>query len=251
MGGEQNQSLFAQSLSTLSAEEDSTLGTCPSNATLNSFNYPRTDPVVIMGVISPDGERLLLGRQKKWPQGFWSCLAGFIEPGESLEEAVRREVLEEAGVPLRDVVYHSSQSWPFPSQLMIGAIGIAAPHPKDTGDLSKLPEVRLDLDNELEGAEWYTREELLSVLEKSSKSHFTREDVKRIEDAQNAAGSGTQQKDEGSVANTDPNNIKDGFKIPPATAIAHVLIASWARGEAILPAGVGQKQLRQQQQANI
>lgn len=70
-------------------------GECPTTTTLSNCCYPRTDPVVIMGVLSPDGERMLLGRQKKWPPGFWSCLAGFLEVGESLEEAVRREVLEE------------------------------------------------------------------------------------------------------------------------------------------------------------
>jgi NAD+ diphosphatase len=66
-----------------------------------------------MGIVSPDGEKILLGRQKKWPPGFYSCLAGFLEPAESLEEAVRREIFEESGVEVGKVVYHSSQPWPF------------------------------------------------------------------------------------------------------------------------------------------
>lgn len=71
----------------------------------------RTDPVVIMAVQSHDKKKLLLGRQKSWPKGFFSCLAGFIEPGESIEEAVKREVWEEAGVHVDSVHYHSSQPW--------------------------------------------------------------------------------------------------------------------------------------------
>lgn len=80
---------------------------------LFSPQYPRTDPTVIMAIVSPDGEGILLGRQKKWPKGFYSCLAGFLEPGESLEEAVRREIHEESGVGVGKVTYHSSQPWPF------------------------------------------------------------------------------------------------------------------------------------------
>lgn len=80
---------------------------CPATGTLSNFSYPRTDPTVIMGIVSPDGESILLGRQKRWPKGFWSCLAGFLEPGESVEEAVKREVLEESGVDVKSVTYHS------------------------------------------------------------------------------------------------------------------------------------------------
>jgi NAD+ diphosphatase len=81
-------------------------------------HHPRTDPVVIMLVT--DGDRALLGRQPTWPPGRFSALAGFVEPGESLEEAVAREVLEESGVRVEDVRYRSSQPWPFPSSLMLG-----------------------------------------------------------------------------------------------------------------------------------
>lgn len=204
-------SAFTQSLlpaqdANASTHQDDGLGHCPSTTTLSNFCYPRTDPVVIMGVLSPDGEKLLLGRQKKWPPNFWSCLAGFLEPGESLEEAVRREVKEEAGVPVASVVYHSSQSWPFPNQLMQGCFGIAQ-HDPSTAD--GLPPLRLDLDNELEAANWYTRDEILAVLDASKNNHFSKAELKRLEDAQNKAGHGPdsqktpQHKDPGSIANTD------------------------------------------------
>ncbi|KNH02389.1 NADH pyrophosphatase [Qipengyuania citrea LAMA 915] len=81
-------------------------------------HFPRTDPVTIM-LVEHEG-RLMLGRGLGWPEGRFSALAGFVEPGESIEEAVAREVLEEAGVLVRDVTYVASQPWPFPSQLMIG-----------------------------------------------------------------------------------------------------------------------------------
>lgn len=187
--------------------QDAQLGECPSTTQLSNFSYPRTDPVVIMGVLSPDGERLLLGRQKKWPKGFWSCLAGFIEPGESLEEAVRREVLEESGVKVNQVVYHSSQSWPFPCQLMEGCYGIAA----STGD--SLPDFKLDLDNELEAAQWFTRDEILAVLDRSAKSHLSRHEINKIDQATQKAG-GHEQKDPGSIANTDNvPGVPDDFKV--------------------------------------
>lgn len=88
------------------------------NTECNAEHFPRTDPVVIMLVM--DGDRALLGRQAAWPAGRYSALAGFVEPGEALEEAVTREVWEEAGVRVEDVTYHSSQPWPFPASLMLG-----------------------------------------------------------------------------------------------------------------------------------
>jgi NAD+ diphosphatase len=80
--------------------------------------FPRIDPAII--VLVSDGERALLGRQASWPSGRYSTIAGFVEPGESLEDAVAREVLEETGVRILDSDYHSSQPWPFPSSLMLG-----------------------------------------------------------------------------------------------------------------------------------
>jgi NAD+ diphosphatase len=112
-------------------------------------HHPRTDPVVIMLVL--DGDRVLLGRQRSWPPGRYSALAGFVEPGEALEEAVAREVEEEAGVLVRDVRYVSSQPWPFPSSLMLGFTARYA-----DGD----PAVR---DGELEDVRWFTRAEVAAA----------------------------------------------------------------------------------------
>ena len=88
-----------------------------------SEHFPRTDPVVIM--LAEHAGRILLGRQHSWPEGRYSALAGFVEPGETIEEAVARELFEEAGVHVRHVRYVMSQPWPFPSSLMIACIGQA------------------------------------------------------------------------------------------------------------------------------
>lgn len=109
-------------------------------------HHPRTDPVVIMLV--EDGDRLLLGRQAAWPTGRYSALAGFVEPGESLEEAVAREVLEEAGVRVGTVSYISSQPWPFPASLMLGFTATYEDGEPTIGD------------EELQDVRWFTRSEL-------------------------------------------------------------------------------------------
>jgi NAD+ diphosphatase len=115
-----------------------------------SEHYPRVDPVVIM-LAEHDG-RLLLGRQPQYPPGRYSALAGFVEPGESIEAAVAREIKEEAGIDVRRVRYIASQPWPFPNSLMIGAWAEAL------GD-------SLSIDtNELEDARWFTREEVIAAL---------------------------------------------------------------------------------------
>ena len=111
-------------------------------------HFPRTDPVTIMLVESADGDRLLLGRQPRFPPRIFSALAGFVEPGETIEEAVAREVKEEAGLTVRDVRYIASQPWPFPSQLMIGCTSIAIDE-----------DIVID-ETELEEARWFTRAEL-------------------------------------------------------------------------------------------
>jgi NAD+ diphosphatase len=113
-------------------------------------HFPRTDPVVIMLAI--DGERCILGRSGRFATNSWSCLAGFVEPGETIEEAVRREVREEAGIVCGQVKYFRSQPWPFPSSLMIGCHAQALSH-----------ELVVD-HNELEGARWFDREEVASML---------------------------------------------------------------------------------------
>jgi NAD+ diphosphatase len=112
----------------------------------NVEHFPRTDPVVIM--LAVDGERCLLGRAGRFVQNMWSCLAGFIEPGESIEEAARRETLEEAGITCGQVTYFASQPWPFPMSLMIGC------HAQATST-----DITVDRE-ELEDARWFTRDEV-------------------------------------------------------------------------------------------
>jgi NAD+ diphosphatase len=112
--------------------------------------FPRIDPAIIVLVSSGEGddERALLGRQAMWPPGRYSTIAGFVEPGESLEDAVIREVLEETGIEATTATYHSSQPWPFPSSLMLGFTARAR-----TSDIACR-------DGELEDARWFSREDL-------------------------------------------------------------------------------------------
>jgi len=123
-----------------------------------ALHHPRTDPVVIMLV--HDGDRALLGRQPTWPEGRYSALAGFVEPGESLEEAVQREVLEEARVQVRDVLYRSSQPWPFPMSLMLGFHATYAGGEAAAGD------------DELDDVRWFAREELSSIARGETDFHL-------------------------------------------------------------------------------
>jgi len=124
------------------------------NVDCNYQTFPRTDPAVIMLVTSPataqSPELCLLGRNSAWPTGVFSTLAGFVETGETLEQAVQREVLEESGISTRDVQYVASQPWPFPRSIMLGFEAIAT-----NTDIVLDP-------NELEDAQWFTREELAS-----------------------------------------------------------------------------------------
>jgi len=122
------------------------------NASCGALHFPRTDPAVIM-LVHDGGDRCLLGRQKVWAPGMHSTLAGFVEPGESLEEAVAREVEEEVGVAVEEVVYHSSQPWPFPSSLMVGF------HAR-----TRASALRVQTE-ELESARWFDRQELLASPE--------------------------------------------------------------------------------------
>jgi NAD+ diphosphatase len=113
-------------------------------------HFPRTDPVVIM--LAVRGEQCLLGRSARFASAMWSCLAGFVEPGENIEEAVRREVHEEAGITCGRVAYLASQPWPFPMSLMIGCHAEALDH-----------DIKVDT-AELEGARWFDRDEIALML---------------------------------------------------------------------------------------
>ena len=114
--------------------------------------FPRVDPAII--VLVSDCDRCLLGRQASWPESRYSTIAGFVEPGESLEDAVRREVKEETNIDTGSVHYHSSQPWPFPSSLMLGFVADATS-----------ADIQLN-DGELEDAQWFTRKELRSGFPK-------------------------------------------------------------------------------------
>ena len=124
---------------------------CPSCGT---HHFPRTDPAVIM-LITDGEDRALLGRQPIWPEGRFSTLAGFVEPGETLDDAVRREVMEEVGIKVGTVTYAGSQPWPFPSSLMLGFFGEA---------LST--DITVD-QNEIAEARWFTRQEVTDMTASS------------------------------------------------------------------------------------
>ncbi|MFT5799978.1 MAG: NAD+ diphosphatase [Candidatus Azotimanducaceae bacterium] len=120
---------------------------CPA---CNASHFPRTDPVVIM--LITHGDNVLMGRSPGWPQGMYSLLAGFVEPGETLEAAVRREVFEESGVRVGEVGYLSSQPWPFPASLMFGCFGQATSE-----------EINID-PVEIEDAMWVSRDEMMQAF---------------------------------------------------------------------------------------
>jgi NAD+ diphosphatase len=124
---------------------------CPS---CNAEHFPRTDPVVIMLAVhkGPEGERCMLGRQEMWPKGMFSALAGFLEPGESIEEACARELEEEAGLKTLTVAYHSTQPWPFPNSLMIGLIA-QVEDDQAAPDQTELSEIK-----------WFTKPEARDLL---------------------------------------------------------------------------------------
>lgn len=146
-------------------------------AACKSEHFPRTDPVVIM--LAVDGEQCLLGRQPRFPKNMYSALAGFVESGETLEGAVRREIREEAGIETGRVTYMASQPWPFPCTLMIGCLAEA-----------ETRKIKID-ETELEDARWFSREEALAMVEGRHSELFC----------------------------------------PPKLAIAHHLMAAWARGQ--------------------
>lgn len=127
---------------------------CPS---CEAEHFPRTDPVVIM--LPVKGDHALLGRQAGWPEALFSALAGFMEPGETIEEAVARETLEEAGLPVTEVCYHATQPWPFPASLMIGC------HAEVEHMDFKVDE------KELAEARWFSRDELKQAIADNMTGH--------------------------------------------------------------------------------
>ncbi|KAG8214201.1 NUDIX hydrolase domain-like protein [Butyriboletus roseoflavus] len=183
---------------------------CPSARGLHNFCHPRTDPVVIMLVVNETRDKVILGRNKRFPPKFYSALAGFVEPGESYEDAVRREIWEEAGVKVWDIQYHSGQPWPFPANLMLGFYA--------TADSSK--PIRTDLDNELEDARWYTREEVLASL--GAATSATSDKI---------ASAWTEDKPKAPSGTDSVVKVESVFKMPPTTAIAGVLIKHWAESK--------------------
>jgi NAD+ diphosphatase len=164
---------------------------CDARHGVSNLSFPRTDPTIIVAVVNQDGSKILLGRQRRWPPYWFSTLAGFVEPGESIEEAVRREVWEESGVAVGRVVLHSSQPWPFPANLMIGAVAQALP-----GDGEKID---LGNDPELEKALWFPVEEVREALLKGTSG----------------------------LGEPPPEGYKEGaLRLPPQTAIANRLMTA-------------------------
>jgi NAD+ diphosphatase len=162
---------------------------CPACGT---HHFPRTDPVVIM-LVTDGRKRLLLGRHASWPAGRYSTLAGFVEPGETLEEAVAREVREEAGVEVGSPAYVSSQPWPFPASLMLGFSA-----PWRAGE-----PVRQE--DEIEDVRWFTRDEVAAAA---------------------ASDEGWEAAAGGAVSPADPSPLR----LPPRHAIARRLIDGWLEG---------------------
>ncbi|MCB0098641.1 MAG: NAD(+) diphosphatase, partial [Caldilineaceae bacterium] len=122
------------------------------NEACGAKHFPRTDPAIIVLIYA--GDKCLLGRQPTWPPGRYSIIAGFVEPGESAEDAVKREAMEEAGVHVGRIEYQASQPWPFPSSLMLGYMAEAASTEVDL------------VDDELEAAYWFTRAQVADMVRK-------------------------------------------------------------------------------------
>ncbi|KAF9486062.1 hypothetical protein BDN70DRAFT_870572 [Pholiota conissans] len=201
---------------------------CPTSKGLHNFTHPRTDAVVIMIAIDETGDKVLLGRGRRYPGKFYSALAGFIEPGESFEDAVAREMWEEAGIHVWNVTYHSGQPWPYPANLMVGFYARAD---------SRKP-IRTDLDNELVDARWFTRQEVEAVLNHKAGTKFGKADYKKMNEITDGPNK-DHKLDAAAQALTplDPTKPKphfvpedDGqppFRLPPTSAIAGVLIRDW------------------------
>jgi len=164
------------------------------NAACKMSHYPRIEPAVIMAVTSKCNNHLLLGRKKEWPKGRYSTLAGFLEVGETLEDAVMRETYEESGVMINreKISYFRSQPWPFPSSFMLGFVASAL----EPG----LPEIHVDT-NEMEDIRWFQREQILTALLENGTS----------------------------VSSWDPDSISESpLHFPGRSSLARKLIENWA-----------------------
>ncbi|EDN02627.1 peroxisomal NADH pyrophosphatase NUDT12 [Histoplasma capsulatum] len=168
---------------------------CSTRTSISNLSFPRTDPTIIVAVVNHDGQRVLLGRQKRYPPHWYSTLAGFVEPAESVEDAVRREVWEESGVVVSRVVIHSTQPWPYPANLMIGAIAQVAKPEHEV--------ISLQHDPELEDARWFSIAEAEEALKLGTS------------DLEGKPGLGYRE---------------GALRLPPRTAIANQLIAAVIHG---------------------
>ncbi|CAA6671744.1 unnamed protein product [Spirodela intermedia] len=192
------------------------------NDSCKKRTYPRVDPVVIMLVIDKANDRVLLSRQSRYVPRMWSCLAGFTEPGESLEEAVRRETWEETGIEIGEVEYHSSQPWPvgpssMPCQLMVGFFAHA-----------KTLDIRVDK-NELEDARWHSREDVRRALA------FTEYETSRrvaAEKVNQMCSGGNEKRQSSEVVSQIGSGELAPMFVPGPYAIAHHLISSWVSQDA-------------------
>lgn len=189
---------------------------CPSESCKRRF-YPRVDPVVIMLVIDKENDRALLSRQARFVPRLWSCLAGFIEPGESLEEAVKRETWEETGVEVGEAIYHSSQPWPvgpttMPCQLMVGFFAIA-----------KSFKINVDRE-ELEDAQWHNREDVKKALKFAEYNKAQSTAAARVDQMCKGVEKGQSLSAD---FNVESGELAPMF-VPGPFAIAHHLISSWA-----------------------
>lgn len=185
------------------------------------MSFPRTDPAVIMLVEHqfPDGiARCLLGRQAKWKAGIYSTLAGFVDPGETLEEAVIREVLEETGVDVENPHYITSQPWPFPASVMLGFTAVAT---STTIDISK---------DVLEDCQWFSREQLASFYVGTNSRHKVGVDVGNNVD--NNVNNTADNTVEASVEErVKTNNKKYEYRLSSGDSISSYLITAWKNKE--------------------
>ncbi|KAF8389062.1 hypothetical protein HHK36_025747 [Tetracentron sinense] len=187
-----------------------------SNESCKKRIYPRVDPVVIMLVIDRENDRALLSDQSRFVPRMWSCLSGFIEPGESLEEAVRRETWEETGIEVEDIIYHSSQPWPvgpnsMPCQLMVGFFAYA-----------KSLEINVDKE-ELEDAQWHSREDVRKALSFAEYGKAQRTAATKVDQMCKGVEKGQNLSADFNVESREPTPMF----IPGPVAIAHHLISSW------------------------